>query len=242
MPMRYRAIEDHPPMDDIDLEKIGVELGGRRQDILRVLEKECPRFDPEDANKEIDEEIAFLETTLCRFALDCDATPLRTPRKLMPAVAIAAKDPARFLEVMDRLDPESVARIIGACAARSKESEDALYLREIGASAGPPPEEIRAAAETVMAQLSMEIANGGTRRRPKVQLQHELAVTLARHFVALGGRLTRSVHDGETGPFHRILDIVVPIVQAFAHRAGFSLTVRSMVRVARQELGVLSDC
>ena len=171
--------------------------------------------------------------------MDCNATPLRTPRKLMPAVAIAAKDPARFLEVMDRLDPESVARIIGACAARSKESEDALYLREIGASAGPPPEEIRAAAETILSRLSQKPAKG----RPKMELQRDLAVALAHRFVTLNGRLTRATFDGETGPLHRLLEVVlVPTVHRIAMKAGFSLTIRSMVRVARQELGVLSDC
>lgn len=234
MPTRYKAEADHKPIRyKKDILKLRAEFNRRRRDLCEILKKECPAID----QSMVKDVLAWIYRDLLVFVLKCAAMPLRTPRMLMATVAIAANDPVWFLKKMDKLDPEAVARVVGTCGARSKANELALLNREIGIGTGPPPEEIRAAAVEVLARLRQDIANGGTKRRPKVELQYDLAISLGRRFVAMGGRLTRVTFDGETGPFHRLLEIVlVPTAKRLAKEAGFALTIRSMVRIAREDL------
>lgn len=230
MPTRYNPVVVSSPRDDgDDLEGIAADLEKRRDQLLGVMERECLRFD-EDG---IEVEFGYLCEELFRFALACNAMPSRTPRKLMATVAVAKRFPADFLRCTNLFDPEAVVRIIDACAARSEGNKLALLNWEIGVGAGPPPEEIRAAAETALDQLSRETTKG----RPRTEHQRDLALALGRRFVAMGGKITRVTFDGETGPFHRLLKVIlVPTVKRLAREAGFVLTPRSMVEFAQKDL------
>lgn len=175
---------------------------------------------------------------LIRFALDCNALPVRSPCQLMATVKSIAKKPFAFIEDVGKYDPEAVSRVYGKLSSRSAEKAAMLERFEWGKGPAPTVDDIVQSASQVLVDLEAEahrFANGG---RQKLVLQHKLVQDLARLFEKFGGRLTRitrfnlgmSSSEREDGPFHDFLKIVLPAVRPIARKAGFQMdSIRSLV-------------
>lgn len=236
MPTKYKPCLDHEPLRvSTELELIDRAVRGIEYPIREIFEKRCSVFLEED---DLESFWDALSIALCLFALECTALPKRSPNQVRATVAEIEKDPERFLADSDRYDPEAVARVLGECARASKVNHDEIMRYELGTGPGPEPEELKCAAERVLPTLDRELKSAGRSRggATRNDQQKWLAERLAVLFVGRGGRLTRTTHDGESGPFHAFLEVVLPIIRPCAHRAGFALTVRTMVAHAQKEL------
>ena len=173
---------------------------------------------------------------LCQFAMNCDALPPKTPRKLLATIERIGKNPSEFLVKSDGYDPEAKERVLGAYAGMSPSNRQSVYKFELGNTDGMSENQLveasRLAAE-VLQKDALERKKGGPL---KLDGQTSLAVDLASFFLSKGGSIARTVADGETGPFHQFLELVLPAVRPFARRANFALTVTTMVAKARKEL------
>lgn len=230
MPTRYKPITDHRSIEyRRALTRITVRIAKLKADLKTLLEADIGPFDDDDIAS-IAERVR--QTLIC-FALNCNAYPLRTPRKHMATVRDIVEDPGAFLKNSGSYDPAVVNMIVGCCAAASLANLRALLESEIGQGSGPSLGEIRKAAEVVLVRLEEEAAATKTGGRPEVTLRKQLAVDLGTLYHSIGGHIVRSVHDSETGPFHRFLTLYVPIARPFARKAGFALTIETMVREAK---------
>jgi hypothetical protein len=218
-----------------DLERIEEICNGLGKSFLALFERWKLR------TLEFDDQAALIEQVkrrLIRFALDCNALPVRSPRQIIATVRSIAEDPAAFVKEVGGYDPEASARVYGKIASRSAEHAANLERFEWGTGPAPPLDDIVRAASAVLNELEIDaqaFAKGG---RQKLVLQHELTRDLAKIFEGFGGRVTRSTRfdldrpasEREVGPFHDFLKIVLPVVQPFAMKAGLKMTsIRSLV-------------
>ena len=219
MPTVHKTIRNYQPMDyGGDLTRIDDLADQLKPRIREIFSRWCSTDLDDD---DLGTFVGNVKLALMYFALDCNALPLRTPRRLMATVKHIAKHPAEFLSSMGSYDPEAAALVIGACAAMSTHNRNALLQFEIGNGAGPLPSDIVRAAAIVLERL--EATASGQRRggRPELVLQRELAMDLAMKFLNRGGKVTRTVGDGETGPFHEFLELLLPLIQP--HACQFAL-------------------
>ena len=69
-----------------------------------------------------------------------------------------------------------------------------------------------------------------------MELVQYLSVDLGKLFVGSGGHLRRTVHNGESGPFHGFLTLIAELVRGSLSNTGYTLTSETMVGFARKAL------
>lgn len=233
MPTIPQPVTNFKSLDYIeDLNNIHMKVDSCRINIGRLLENNGIKLEYDDIDRFYEE----LKAVLVEFALIVSALPPRTPRKLMATVSAIGKNPTAFLAHSESYDPEAKTRVLGACARSSPENNLAVQEFDCGNGDGPSPVEITKAANIVLEDLKKDSLKRSRGGRPKLDWQTSLAVDLADVFTRRGGKLTRIVGDGESGPFHRFLELILPSVKVFADRADFALTVTTMVAKARKAL------
>lgn len=227
MPTRYKPKTDHEPLDYRDgLNRIDAFCDDLRPGLQELFADRCKiELEFDDYAPLINQ----LKAKLTRFALDCNALPLRTPRQLMTTVTHIARQPEEFLKNVHCYDPEVVALVGDASAQQSAEDGKLLKLFERGIGVGPAPEAIATAARLVLQRLQSAADERQAGGRTVLQLRRHLAADLAGILIRFGGKVARVTHDGESGMFHSFLEMVLPAVSAHARSAGFALSVRGMV-------------
>lgn len=156
---------------------------------------------------------------------------------LMATAGRIAQNPQEFLDTSDKFDPEVTAMIWDEVVRRFPTSWGSVAKFELGFGSGPPPNEVAQAGSDVLERLEA-MANQQGRGRPHLELQSTLACDLGEIFRAHGGRITRITFDGETGPFHEFLDLILPAVRSFARDANFDLNITTMVEKAQMNRDV----
>lgn len=229
MPTKYKAILDHVPLDcETDLNAIAAHVERCCEAVQNLLVR-CGA-DPQDVD--LERILTDAITILTRFALDCNALPQRTPKMLMATASKIAQNPQEFLDTSEGFDPEVNAMVWDEVVRQTSTSWVTAAKFELGIGSGPPPTEIAQAANNVRIRLKAKAGQQG-RGRPHLELQTDLALDLGRIFRAQGGRITRITFDGESGPFHEFLELLLPAVRPFAKDAGFDLTITTMVEKAQ---------
>jgi len=233
MPTKYKPVLNHESVDiEIDLDEIAIKA-------INLWPAIREAFTGCDIHLEYDDRERILTdivSVLTRFVLTCDALPLRTPNMMLATANEIKRNPQKFLNLSERFDPEVNAMVLDEAARLSATTNVAIQEFELGLGIGPPPSEIARAADNVVQLLeNRRVSKIG---RPHLGLQAELAVSLGRVFRSKGGKITRITFDGESGPFHNFLDVLLPIVRKFARKAGFDLNVTTMVEKAQKVLGL----
>ena len=236
MPQHYKAVTEHKSIDyDKDLRSIARYFRGKGDNFRAIFDrwKLCPLED--DDVGALVEQVA---RRLIEFALDCDAQPMRTPRKLMPTIIAIGNDPANFVENCKDFDPEAVELIFLVFVLLQQENRMRLLLFEAGIVPSLPVEGIAQAAGIVFVGLIDQAEHDAHVGGQHLELRAALVRDLAKLFEEFGGavklstRLDPTARDGFSyeGPFHDFLDLVLPIVMPFAAKAGFKKnSTRSMV-------------
>ena len=234
MPTVYSPVTDHRSLDYLnDLNSIHQWIDSHRFQIEQLLENYGVKLEYDDRDRFYDE----LKTELVKFALECNAIPLRTPRMLIATVSKIAQKPQEFLEKSDKFDPEATALVWDEVARRSPANRELVTNFELGIGSGPLPSEIALAARIVLERLEVQ-AGQQNRGRPHLVSQTTLACELGRIFRGQGGRITRITFDGETGPFHDFLNLVLPAVRTFAKTLVLTSTLPPWLR-RRRSIGTL---
>jgi hypothetical protein len=220
-----------------DIRQIEIHIKARRSEIAELLQV-CSgtKLDREEEKLLLDD----LRECLVRFIADCAALPLRSPNQLIATMRKIGSDPNAFNLNSDDYDPEANYRVLSAYSQISEANRKELIAFELDEGTLDPTE-LYYAAQLAIRLFGFEVANRQRGiGRPVDDLQNDLARNLALIFVARGGSLGRTVHDIETGPFHRFLELVLEPVRQHAHRAKSSLTINSMVRHAQRDLDMNS--
>jgi hypothetical protein len=103
MPTYYKAIVDHQPVKfGGELERIEMELADLRCPMRTLFDRWCGIELNDEKLRALLESVRY---SLVRFALDCNAIPLRTSRKLMATVKRISKHPADFLRWTHSVGP-----------------------------------------------------------------------------------------------------------------------------------------
>jgi hypothetical protein len=176
-------------------------------------------------------ELRFL---LIRFLAECRAHPKRTPNMLLGTVKEIRGDPAKFLLRVSDYSPEAVALVYSAYRRLFPEQPD-LAAFEAGLECAVEASNIRSAADAAIAVLEQAAEERG-RGRSRIKLVEDLSAELGKLFVGFDGHLKRTVHDGESGPFHAFLTVVAELVRPFLRDTGYTLTPETMVGFARKAL------
>jgi len=234
MPTKYKPILNHVGLDyEVELDAIAVRVEVCWQAIREAFIK-CGKHLESDDKERI---VTDIVTILTRFVLNCDALPVRTSNMMIATASEIAKNPQKFLDLSERFDPEVNAMILDAAARFSAATNASVQKFELGEGNGPPSEDIAKAASNVIQFLQRRTGTKAKVGRPYLGLQTDLAVALGRVFRNHGGKITRTTHDGESGPFHEFLEVLLPAVRPFAQKAGFDLNVMTMVVKAQRVLG-----
>jgi hypothetical protein len=233
MPTKHPPILNHHPISSDALSAIDQYVGSKTPVIAEHFQK---HYDIALEESDVESLTNAINEALVRFSLTSTAVPLRSPNQLVATVKKIAEEPARFLAELDRYDPEAAARVVSVYA-RNPEARDQFLRFEAGLGPPPPAEDIASAAKQFLREVEEHKGASGTRKggRPIDDLQTELAIELGRLYVGFGGSLGRSVHDGEYGPFHEFLEIVLPAVRQHGRLAKSSLTTTTMVRAAQRD-------
>jgi hypothetical protein len=236
VPTNHSPELDHKPLDlSKDLECIATHVDNCRPQVLEIMER-CGSPLAEEEQEYFFRKLTY---TLTGFALKANALPKRTANQLKATIRAISKDPVQFLEKSEKFDPEAVARVLGVCARRNRANNQLLMTWELGRGKGPPPEEIKKAAQEVLFALPQDKDVHSSKGRPRQSEQGDLAISLSKAFLAHGGKITRNVgrkDNQETGEFHRFLELLLPAVNRIATRAGITLTVTTMVAKAQKVL------
>lgn len=133
MPRYYKAQIEHTPLDfEREFHSISRYFRGKARDFVRIFDRwNLPHLMADDRGTLIHE----VRLRLCRFVLDCDALPMRTPRKLMATVRAIARDPSAFVERHDAYDPQASASVFIRFASTSSENRMRFLLFEAGIEA-----------------------------------------------------------------------------------------------------------
>ena len=233
MPTKYPAVGNHETMDyEKELQAISAHVHASYP-AVRILLLRCGAQSDDLVRKAFE---ADLTEILSNFALFCNAMPPRTLRKLVPTVAKIVRDPVDFVAYSEKYHPEASALVLGTYAAQSPAAARAVLEFELGKSGGMVAREIVEAGKRVNDRLEEKASSRRKGGGVELEWQTWLAVRLGTFFLAKGGKLSRTVFDGESGDFHEFLELVLPAVQPFAWKLGFSLTITTMVAKARLEL------
>lgn len=237
----YKALTAHAPIDyQDDLDAVSSYFEGKDNEFLFIFERwNLRRREYDDVEALIDR----VTQRLVQFALECDALPLRTPRKLRATVQAIARHPADFLANVGRYDPEAVALVYAAFTKGSPQNRLLLSSFEADRGAAPPAEAIAQAASVVLVDLEEQISKTDHVGGQTLVLQRNLVRDLASIFVNSGGSLKRSTRfhsAGEEfsyhGPFHDFLELVLPPVRTFARKAGFRMeSTRSLITIPKKD-------
>lgn len=232
MALNYKAILDHEPSDDDGkaLDVIANHVASCSQAILDILVRCGANAQDVGILRLRDDAIMHLTT----FALSCDALPMRTPKMLMATAEEIIRNPQIFQKEHEKFDPEVNAMVFDELARLSPEDPVSITKFDRGGRA-PPSEQIVQAASNVVVRLKARAKEQKGGGRPHLELQTELAFGMGRIFRAHGGKITRVTFDGETGPFHEFLELLLSVVRPFARTAGFDLNVATMVEKAQRD-------
>ena len=245
MPKRYEPELDHKPVGwgtercgdkDVEIERLVAALRSRSKALTEPF-KQC------GVDLEADDLDAFLDRLqfiIVKFVACCRAHPLRTPRKLLPTVKLIKEDPGSFLARSEDYSPEAAGLVFAEYRrlfpGRPDLAEfEAWLVSEAGSVPTLDPSDIARAADAAIAVLEQQAENW-PRGRSAMELVERFSVDLGKLFLGFGGHLRRTVHDGESGPFHAFLTLIAELVRDPLRDTGYTLTPETMVDFARKAL------
>ena len=232
MTKRYKPLTNYESLDYVaDLDDIEAHVNGNRQAVYEQLVL-CG-VDSEDIDWERMASDMIMKLT--EFALYCNAHVSRNPKAIMATVKKIGRDPAAFRKDPECYDPEAKTMVLGETARLHFETENLIQQWEF--DGGPIPDEvpIEEAVPLVLDILraeAEEMASG----RPEQSFQSELAYDLGTIFRNQGGKLRRDPKQLHKLPFRSFLELIIPIVELVAWKAGFLLTPTTMIEKAQEQL------